>query len=337
MEQTNKIFKVLVIRFSSIGDIVLTTPILRNIKKTYPKTELHFICKKEFQNVIEQNPNIDKCWFLNDNLNEIIVELKKEQFSCIIDLHKNIRSFKIKKELSVPTYTFKKLNYKKWLLTTFKYNTLPKIHLVDRYFEAIKKLQVPNDGFGLDFFINETEKQKALSKLAFQPNNFICLVLGTAHETKSPPISLLKKIISEQTRSIVLLGGKNEIDKASQLMNQSEQENIQNLVGKLSIQGSAAIIKESSLVITPDTGLMHIAAALNKNIISIWGNTVPQFGMYPYYGNNRPEKANYKISEVKDLKCRPCSKIGYNTCPKKHFNCMNMQSSEQICKWIKEN
>lgn len=335
MEQTNKTFKVLVIRFSSIGDIVLTTPILRNIKKTYPKTELHFICKKEFQNVIEQNPNIDKCWYLKDNLNEIIAELQKEQFSCVIDLHKNIRSYKIKKELRIPTYNFKKLNYKKWLLTTFKYNTLPKIHLVDRYFEAIKKLKITNDGLGLDFFINETEKQTALAKLNFQSNKFICLVLGTAHETKSPTISLLNKIISQQTSSIVLLGGKNEIDKANQLMNQSKQANIQNLVGELSIQGSAAIINESSLVITPDTGLMHIAAALNKNIISIWGNTVPEFGMYPYYGNNRLEKANYKISEVKGLNCRPCSKIGYNVCPKKHFNCMNMQSSEQINKWIK--
>jgi ADP-heptose:LPS heptosyltransferase len=101
---------------------------------------------------------------------------------------------------------------------------------------------------------------------------------------------------------------------------------IYNVCGTLALAGSAWVIKGADAVITPDTGMMHIAAAFNKRVISVWGNTIPAFGMYPFLPNH---EQSY-LSEVKGLSCRPCSKIGYAKCPKGHFNCMEQQDIPTI-------
>jgi ADP-heptose:LPS heptosyltransferase len=99
----------------------------------------------------------------------------------------------------------------------------------------------------------------------------------------------------------------------------ASKQKVHNTCGDYTIHQSASIVRQSALVITNDTGLMHIAAALKKKVISIWGNTIPEFGMYPYYGAH---PSSGLILEVTDLPCRPCSKIGYEECPKGHFKCM---------------
>ena len=142
--------KVLVIRFSSIGDIVLTTPILRCLKRQMEDVEIHYLTKKTFANLLVNNPYISKVHCFNTDLNLIIEDLKKENFDCIIDLHKNIRTFRVKMKLKVPSFTFNKLNIEKWLLVKLKINILPKVHIVDRYFKAVKSLGVVNDNKGLD-------------------------------------------------------------------------------------------------------------------------------------------------------------------------------------------
>jgi len=108
-------------------------------------------------------------------------------------------------------------------------------------------------------------------------------------------------------------------------------DRIINKCGVLTLGQSASLIKNARLIITPDTGMMHIASAFNKNIVSIWGNTVPELGMYPYMPKNNN---GYSIHEVANLKCRPCSKIGFKECPKQHFNCMNQQNVNQILEKI---
>ena len=118
------------------------------------------------------------------------------------------------------------------------------------------------------------------------------------------------------------MGGREEQEDGTTLA-QGDPVRIYNACGKFSLHESAAILRRAHVVITHDTGLMHIAAALRKPILSLWGNTVPAFGMYPYYG--KPGLATIPSSymlEVKNLSCRPCSKIGYAACPKKHFRCM---------------
>lgn len=316
--------KILIIRFSSIGDIVLTTPIIRCLKQQIEgNVEIHYLTKQAFFPLLANNPYLFKIHTIKDNSSEISTQLKLENFHYIIDLHKNIRSKSVIHKLNVLHFTFDKLNIKKWLLVNFKINRLPKIHIVDRYFDAISSLGIKNDGKGLDFFI--TKNDEVLDLPNPYKSNYICIAIGAQHFTKSLPIKKLVQLCNLIHHPIVFVGAEEDSLKANQIIEQSNNKFIYNACGKYSITQSAFIVKNSQLLITPDTGLMHIAAALDVKIISVWGNTVPSFGMYPYL-----PKEKYTIIENNKLSCRPCSKIGYASCPKKHFNCMNELSMEKI-------
>lgn len=317
--------KILVVRFSSIGDIVLTTPVLRCIKQQLKNVELHYVTKYSFLSVIENNIYLDKVFTINDSLKDIIPQLKKENYDYIIDLHHNVRTLKLKTALGKKTLSFDKLNWKKFLLVNFKINTLPQKHIVDRYFETVESIGVKNDGKGLDYFINDNDEidiQLSLPSLFHEEYN--ALVVGGSYFTKQIPINKLKEICAKSKVPLVLLGGKEDAAIAEQVYQLHKNKTI-NLCGKLTLNQSASIIQQSHKVITSDTGLMHIAAAYKKDIISLWGNTIPEFGMGPYLSGK-----NSQILEVKGLSCRPCSKLGYKKCPKGHFKCMNNIEIKEI-------
>ena len=320
--------KFLVIRFSSIGEIVLTTPVIRCMKEQIEDVEIHYLTKTKYKSILIANPYIDKLHLLDKNIKSLIDTLKKEKFDYIIDLHKNLRSFRIKSSLKRFSFSFNKLNYQKWLLVNFKINKLPNVHIVDRYLKTLEVFSVSNDHKGLDYFIPPEEITELSASISEFPRSYIVLVVGGGHYTKQIPVHKIQEIINSLDCPIMLLGGPEDVAKANQLKI-SEKKKIYNLVGKLSVNQSAEVIRNSSLVVSVDTGLMHIAAAFNKKIVSVWGNTVPEFGMYPY---NSGENSN--IFEVKGLKCRPCSKIGFKKCPKKHFNCMILQDYQAIIKTI---
>jgi ADP-heptose:LPS heptosyltransferase len=321
--------KILIIRFSSIGDIVLTTPVIRCIKKQVPGVEVHFLMKKPYESVLQHNPYIDKKHFFEDDYRKIVVELKKEKFDLIIDLQKNFRSLKIKRSLGVKSFSFNKLNIQKWILVNFKINILPKVHIVDRYMETVKSLGVINDGEGLDYFIS-SEDERVISELPeTHRKNFIGWVIGAKHNTKMLPMEKLISIGQKIKSPIVLLGGKYDFERGEKLA-ETDRLKFFNACGKFTLNQSAALVKHASKIITHDTGLMHIAAAFNKPIISIWGNTVPEFGMTPYTVQS-PESGvrnESVILEVRGLSCRPCSKIGFEKCPRGHFKCMLNQDED---------
>lgn len=326
--------KFLILRFSSIGDIVLTSPVARCIKQQLPNAEVHFFTKKQYQATIEFNKYIDKKIYLSDDLNAQLKELKAENYDYIIDLHKNIRTFYIKFRLGKKSFSFDKLNYEKWLLTTFKINKLPNIHIVDRYLNTVKSLGIKNDNDGLDYFLPDELNGDAQDlihqlKIPFEPFKYVAFAIGAQHATKRLPNEKIISICKKISQPIVLLGGKEDMERAVEIVAALQLKTIYNACGILSLHQSAAALKLASSVITHDTGLMHIAAAFNKKIISVWGNTVPQFGMTPYLGYNRMQ-GSAAIIEVKDLGCRPCSKLGYNSCPKKHFKCMNNIDETQL-------
>ena len=324
--------KILIIRFSSIGDIVLTTPIIRCVAHQLPDADIHYICKPAYKNLLENNPYIKQLHlFEPDNLS-LIQTLKAENFDYIIDLQNSFRSKKLAKKLSVPYSTFPKLNIKKWLLVNFKINRMPNIHVVERYFRAteIFPKTIENDFQGLDFFVDDADR-KEIETFDLQ-QNFVAIAMGSQHATKQLPLSKLTEICQHLDTQIVLLGGKEDAETADKLC-ASIDKDIVNLCGKLSLRESAACIEQSKKLLTGDTGLMHIAAALNKSIVSVWGNTVPAFGMYPYMPKN-PE--NYTIIENNHLSCRPCSKLGYKKCPKKHFKCMEEIDIQTIVKLLNE-
>jgi ADP-heptose:LPS heptosyltransferase len=310
--------KILITRFSSIGDIVLTTPVIRCLKLQIPDAEIHFAVKKAFFSVVKANPYIDKIHILEDDLNDLTQKLKEEGFDFIVDLHQSLRSRKIRFSLGTPSRGFSKLNIRKWLLVKFKLDLMPDIHIVDRYFKAAKTLGVVNDGKGLDYFI-PAEDEYDLAKLPadFQ-QGYAAFVIGTKHATKRLPghkiISICKKI----NTPVILLGGPEDAGKAEEIATTCGPL-VLSMCGSLNLNQSASLVRQAKVVITHDTGLMHIAAAFRRKIISIWGNTVPKFGMYPYMPGDE-EKST--IIEVTGLKCRPCSKLGYDRCPKGHFKCM---------------
>ncbi len=319
--------KVLIVRFSSIGDIVLTTPVIRCVKQQ-TGAEVHFLTKERFSATLRHNPYIDRLWTIEKGIREIAADLTNQRFTHLIDLHGNLRTLELKQRLISTSLkagtrpprisTFRKLNFRKFLLTRLRIDRMPKVHIVDRYLAAAAGLGVVNDGNGLDYFITPSEAVVAPT------TNYVAFVIGAAHATKRleevQMISLCRRI----PYPIVLLGGPEEAKMGDRIA--GEVEDVFNACGQHSLNGSADLIRQAAVVLTHDTGLMHIAAAYNKPIVSVWGNTVPELGMYPYLPH-RPDPA---IAEVRGLACRPCSKIGYAKCPKGHFRCMREQDLDAI-------
>lgn len=326
--------KILVIRFSSIGDIVLTTPVIRCLKNQIQDVEIHVLTKKKFSGLYKTNLYINKVYEFDSSLKENIAELKQENYDYVVDLQKNKRSVRVTRALRRPHASFPKLNVRKFLLSTFKINMMPDIHIVDRYFKAVEKLGVKNDYQGLDFFISEKNNYPITELPEEFQNGYYAFVIGGTYKTKIlPPIKIVE-VLKRINKPVILLGGPDDVERADEIFSlvnsqQSTDDSSQvlrfsdsqilNLVGKINLEQSASVVKNADSVLTNDTGLMHIAAAFHKNVVSVWGNTVPELGMYPYLPNE-PEKCH--IIECKDVRCRPCSKLGFKECPKKHFKCM---------------
>ena len=324
--------KILVIRFSSIGDIVLTTPVIRNLKVQLDDAEVHYCTKKQYVPILEANPYLDKVHSLDGKLSELVARLRAEKFDFVVDLHNNLRTRQIKSKLKVDNDAFPKLNWEKWLIVNFKINKLPNVHIVDRYMETVSSLGIKKDTLGLDYFIPEKDEIEKEWLPESHRKNYVAFAIGGQHETKKLPLKRMIELCDKINKPIILLGGKEDAangEKIAAFFNEettaSMQESLEelgkkttiyNACGKYNLNQSASIIKEADHVFTHDTGLMHIAAAFKRNVYAIWGNTIPEFGMYPYM-------TKFTLLENKNLSCRPCSKIGYNQCPKKHFKCMN--------------
>jgi ADP-heptose:LPS heptosyltransferase len=323
--------KFLIIRFSSIGDIVLTTPVIRCLKKQVPDAEVHFLVKDGFRSVIEHNPYIDKLHVLAHSWELMVEELKTEGYDYIIDLHHNVKTLRLKKELGIKSFSFYKLNIEKYIYTSLKINLLPKTHIVDRYLKTVESFGVKNDGAGLDYFIAPREETKKEDIPGSHYAGYIACVIGAAHGTKRWPVHKWKEFCSAMDHPVILLGGKEDRQQGDEIASIDDVK-VYNACGKFSINESADLVRKAKLVISNDTGLMHIAAAFKRPIVSLWGNTVPSFGMYPYYGDNflsNQSKSPYTILQTNKLWCRPCSKIGYKKCPLGHFKCMERINSEE--------
>jgi ADP-heptose:LPS heptosyltransferase len=318
--------KVLVIRFSSIGDIVLTSPVLRCLKQQVPGVELHYLTKEQFRPLVESSPWVDRVHAIQGEVREALSALRREKFDLVVDLHHNLRTWRVKRALRVPARSFPKLNVEKWLLVNFKKDRLPQVHIVDRYLETVAHLGVKNDGQGLDLFI-PPEREIDLGTLpeAFR-NGYIALCIGAAHATKRLPGHRLTELAQRLHGPLMIIGGPE--DKAvGRAIADAIGARAFDATGKYDVLGSASLIRQATGVIAHDSGAMHVASAFRKNVMSVWGNTVPQFGMGPYIPTH-PERAH--ISEVMGLPCRPCSKIGFAKCPRGHFRCMELQDLEGI-------
>lgn len=319
--------KILIIRFSSIGDIVLTTPVIRCVAGQVSDPEIHYLTKEQYRPLLAGNPHIQKIFTIGHNLREVLPLLRKEKYDFIVDLHHSLRSFMTRVALLRPSGTFPKKNIPKWLLVTWKIDRMPKMHVVDRYFRAVRKLRVTNDGQGLDHFIPDSDRIGPDTLPKSHQEGYIAVIIGARHQTKILPTEKIIRLCRLLNQPVVLIGGPEDRARGETIALEAGVL-VHNTCGQLNINQSASLVAQARAVVTHDTGLMHIAAAFRKRVVSVWGNTVPSLGMYPYY----PEGYSHlsSIQEVHGLRCRPCSKLGYPSCPRKHFRCMNEISEDAI-------
>ncbi len=266
--------------------------------------EIHYLTKQPFRGLLESNPHVSKVFAIEKSTNEVVDALKQESYDYIIDLHHNLRSARVKRALKSLSFSFKKYNLEKWLLVNFRINRMPNVHIVDRYMETVKAFGIVNDGEGLDYFFPENFEPPVGDLPETHQNGFIGIVIGAAHWRKKPSLNQYVRICKELHYPVVLLGGPNEKAEGAEIVARTPAI-VWNTAGQYNLNGSAWLVRESQLVITPDTGLMHIAAAMRKPIVSLWTATVPDFGMTPYRN-----KALCAIIQAEHLKKRPCSKLG---------------------------
>lgn len=293
--------KILLIRLSSIGDIVLTTPVLRCLALQRPGDELHMMVKAPFRALADASPYVARTLVYGDPV--------EEHYDWVVDLQANARSRKVCRQLRPCRVTrLRKQNLAKALLTLFKHEVLPIRHVCDRYLEAVAPLGVKNDGHGLDFHL----PPEAAPQMPSEP--YEVLVVGANHYTKAIPLPHLQLMAQGIPCRVLLLGGKKE---AAATASVEWSDNVTDLCGKTTLMESAALLRDACEVVTPDTGMMHIAVALGVPVKLLWGSTDPRYGFAPYAPKGWVEQ------QVSRLACHPCGKLGHDRCPLGHFKCMN--------------
>ncbi len=288
--------KILILRFSAIGDIVLASPVLRILQSGLEGgAEIHFVVRKRYLSVVENNPRISKIFSFENTVQEVMESISAEGYDYIIDLQNNFRSNLIKKRLGVLSFTVEKKNWAKFLWIKFGFRfDIP--HVVQRYIGTLKTLGLSDDGKGLEFHIPDN----VFVDLPFQ--SYTAVVLGANHFGKRPDATHWASIIHRIPGNVVLVGGREEEMMSTALVN---EERVFNAVNRLNLMESAWVVKNAQLVVSGDTGLMHIASAFQKDIISLWGCTRPGLGMSPW----QPGVQSIMLEPL-GRGDRPCSKLG---------------------------
>ncbi len=326
--------KILLVRFSSIGDIVLTFPVVAAIKSYFPTCQIDYVTKKQFSTLLQACPDLNQTFVLDHSLPELRQQINFKQYDVIFDLHHNLRTRLLLWACGTPVYRFPKNNLQKWLLTKFKVRPKQRTHVVERYLQPLSKL-VPTwkplaASFKYDIPI--TSQFDVEARFQVKPKMYTAVAIGAQFATKRLPTDLLIQLLEQIKQPIVILGGKEDLLTAEHILKHCQQCKVISAVGQTNIHESAWLIKNASALLTHDTGLMHIGASFDLPIHVMWGNTTLDFGMCPY----RLEQEDIFHYEVPNLACRPCSKIGHQQCPKGHFNCMRKQDLPGIARALNQ-
>ena len=276
--------------------------------------EIDFLTNEVNQPILRSNPYITTIIF-PDQLRQH--DLK--QYDYIIDLNNSRKSRKVYRRQEAKLIRTDKMPIRKWLMLLLKINLLNKSHTIDRHFESVKSLDITDDGTGLDLFIDE----QTTSAVSEDISNYIVINTGGSKLTKRIPKTLVDEIVQKTPHKCILIGGQ---DVSSEYAGFSHPNCI-NLINQISLGQSFKIVSQCRLLITGDTAMMHAAAALQKPQIVIWGSTTDDFGFYPYYGSKNPDRS-YHI--IQGLSCQPCSKMGKDSCPKGHMDCLTKIEAKQV-------
>jgi len=330
--------KILIIRLSSLGDVILTTPLIKAVKKLYPESVIDYCTKAEYSEIIRNNSCINSIIEAENDLTfnklkTLKSSIKKNKYDLIIDAHNKLNTFYLRLFSGGKKLVLKKYSFKKFLLVKFKINLMKNLPpIINRYTDILNPLLRGgriDRGVLPDIPANFTSAKKIadlLNNLNLQNcKNIICIIPSSKHFTKTYPPELYSDLINELDPgkyTILLIGkGKDKIN-IDRIISKTGN-NVYNFCDKFNLTEIAELMKRCCLVITGDTGPMHIAEAAGTRIIMLAGSSVREFGFFP-------QSQNAAVLENKDLKCRPCSHIGREKCPKGHFKCMRSIDPIQI-------
>ena len=316
--------RILILRLSSIGDILLSSFFIRQVAKTFPKSKIDFVIKEQFGDLVKFNPNLDQVYYVQPEkgyaqLYQLRNELKSNKYNLVFDLHNNLRTRFLLTGLSKSKK--RKINKDKIiraLLVRFKINGYKEIKSIPiRYLETGKEVGINDDMNGLELFWDNQTEEKLIKEYPFLENDrYIALAPGAAHYTKKWPIEYFMELVDiiteKRNERLVILGGLTDVDDGMEL---ELNDRVINLTGKLSLLESAIAIKNAKVLVSNDSGVMHMAAAVKTPVLAIFGSTVEELGFFPF-------RSKHCVIQNEGLKCRPCSHIGKNYCPKGHFRCM---------------
>jgi lipopolysaccharide heptosyltransferase II len=327
--------KILLIRLSSIGDIILTTPLLRVLKARYPECEVHYITRKEFSELLRDDPLVDRLISIDvaggrSAMRALNLELMEQRYDAVLDLHNNFRSRILRNGLSSRLHVVDKRSLRRLLLTQLHVNTFGEITPVpERYIETARRYGIHSDALGPRLHPTEAQRASARIKLreagADLVEYSIGLCPGAMHFTKRWPEEYfveLARLLTTRGERLLLFGGSQD-NAIAEAIRRTAPPSINDLTGRLSLMETAAAMERCRVIVANDSGLMHMATAVQRPVIAIFGNTVREFGFFPY---NSPAV----ILETNGLRCRPCSHIGLPNCPKQHFACMREIQAAQV-------
>ncbi len=302
--------KILVIRFSSFGDIILSFPLIKILKEKFPLSQIHFLTKEKYLEIVSMNPDINRVMLFDGSLTEMRKNISKEKFDLIIDIHKNFRSIAVSFLNGKKIERYRKENFKKFMLVKFKINLFEKIIPVfEKYLLTIKDY-IKLEGYQFTKTDLDFDKSKTFE------DSYVVISPASRHFTKTYPAEkFIDYINSNGEKKYVLIGDNSDNDRSICELISSRCQNVVNLCGKLSIKELAGLIYNCEYVICNDSAILHLSEALGKKVYAIFGSTVREFGFFPQLKES-------KVFEVSGLKCRPCTHIGLNACPKGHFKCM---------------
>ena len=321
-------YKFLIIRFSSIGDVILTTPLIRCLRSQFPGSQIDFLVKKEFAVVLSGNPHISNIITFDKKdgrkeLGRIRMQMQFTRYSMILDIQKNIRSMLICVGSRAGVAGYSKKLFARDLLIRFNINIYKEIKPVYlRYFEAVETLGVQYDAKGTEVFPSQLELDNVNAILSQNhiPSGAPLLVVAPGAQwenkrwTTEGFATVSDTFCTQMGAYTILIGGPGDTEICNNVQLQMKTRSL-NLAGKLSLMGSAALLGKAAMVFTNDTGMLHMAQAMKAPVVAVYGPTTRELGFFPLPDNSR-------VAET-EISCRPCTQKGLHECPKKHFRCMN--------------
>jgi heptosyltransferase-2 len=322
---------ILVVRLSSIGDIILTTPVLEQLRRAFPLARIDYCTRAPFVPLLASNPVLSSV-YTPENLTDV------RHYDLVVDLQNNARSRSMVRGLKSGTVKrYRKQNWKKVLLVRLKINLYGDGYrsVVERYRASLHGL-VPDFDAPCVLYPSCEDRAFAAGSVADDGVPVLAVCFGANHFTKRYPAAGFASVISMVTEArpvqVLLLGGKEDLSEAEKILaalSESARRRVRTLVGATSLMQSAALLERSDAVLCNDTGLMHMASAFGKRLFVLFGSSVREFGFLPW-------QTPFELFETEGLGCRPCSHIGRATCPEGHFRCMNDIKAERIAEKIVE-